>query len=169
MTPFMTDRPMWCDSFDSDLPKVVPGAKEALGGLAALELQTHGTTTNGTLNHPSVWNDYSGMIAFFGSAGHGAGKPPHYHSGEPIVRCTLWEAVRDAWVHSYIIVLNGRPVWDAFALQDSFYALMYHVRGIQALPPSALDRQRRRVLGTLEHLHHEVARAGVPVAGIPGT
>jgi hypothetical protein len=120
---------MWCDDFDTDLPKVVPDARRALGEIGDLELLTYGHTTHGRLNHPTVWNHELGMISFFWRPGH-AFKPAHYYVGNDApISCTLWEAIRDAWVHDNVIVFEGRPVFDGGASYPHFQALMYDVRG----------------------------------------
>ena len=46
---------LWCDTFDADLLKVVPGAEEALGDTAAIELLTYSNPTNGKINCPAAW------------------------------------------------------------------------------------------------------------------
>lgn len=138
---------MWCDDFDMDLPKVVPDARRALGDrLANLELTTYGNITNGTLNHPAVWNHSLGMIAFFGRPGR-IGKPaPYYVGGHHLVHCTLWEALRDAWCHDVVILFEGVPVWDGPGAWRHFEKLMYHVRGWKTLPESEAMRHRVAVL-----------------------
>lgn len=99
---------MWCDDFDCDLPKVVPGAREAIGDAAGIQLCTHGKTTHGRLNHPDVWNSYEGMVAFFGF--RTPAKPPSYVTVAPIVRCTFWEAVRDWWGHDFRMLVEGEEI-----------------------------------------------------------
>ena len=89
---------MWCDTFDADLLKVVPGTEEALGEAAGVLLLTRGHETGGKLNHPSVWNDHAGMLAFFWTPGcEHLGCPGGYVTDAPVVACTFLEAVRDAW------------------------------------------------------------------------
>lgn len=122
---------MWCDSFDADLPKVVPAAREALGPIGDLELATHASVTNGMMSHPSVWNTARGCAAIFWRPGHYA-KPSHYWTDAPVVDLTLWEALRDAWVHTYVVHVENVPVFDAYSLSKQFEALMWDVRGWQA-------------------------------------
>jgi hypothetical protein len=120
----------WSDDFDMDLPKIIPGAKELLGDLADIELLTHGHATYGGLNHPSCWNASSGSVAFFGrTAPH---KPTHYFTSDPTVRCTLWEAIRDAWVHDFVLMFEGNPVWTP--QYHHFQPIMFHIRKILEIP-----------------------------------
>lgn len=146
--------PFWSDNFDSDLLKAVPRAAEALGKAADVRLWTYGHTTNGRLNHPVCWNDSTGMIAFFGLSPNATGKPDSYYAGtgyEP-VECTFLEAARDAWAHSYNIVVArtiilywGRPEqWF-----DLFEPLMYHIRGRTPLEPERVHRIQHRVMTEL--------------------
>lgn len=124
----MSDFPFWSDDFDLDFPKLFPEAKAQLGALAAVVLYTPGHTTHGRLNHPSVWNDDHTMLAFFGFRGPDV-PSPYYFGSDKIVRCTAWEAFRDAWPHHYQITLMRQPVWDTFALDGAFETIMWHVRG----------------------------------------
>jgi len=141
------NRPMWCDNFDMDLPTVIPGALGALSDLADVELFTHGASASiGALNHPTVWNGDKTMLAFFGF--RNPSKPEFYYAGDPIVRCTVWEAFRDAWPNSYCMIVEGEPVWDTFALRGDFQHLLYHVRGIRYSDNP--KRAERRVLSTIE-------------------
>lgn len=130
------DPPFWSDDFDVDLPKVIPGAREALGDLADLELVTHGGTTHGRLNHPSVWNHNLGSISFFGT--NTPCKPNGFWTNAGTVRCALWEAIRDAWCHHNVIFLNGKlPIWvDQW---KHFEPVMWHIRGWRTLPDSEIQ------------------------------
>lgn len=149
-----TMEPFWSDNFDSDLLKVVPRTVEALGPAADVQLWTHGRTTAGRLNHPACWNDATGMIAFFGLAPDAIGKPDSYYAGngQELVECTFLEAVRDAWAHSYNIVVArtiilywGRPAqWH-----DLFEPLMYHIRCRTLLEPAHVHRLQHRVMTEL--------------------
>lgn len=125
---------MWCDNFDMDLPKMVPDAMKAIEPLADAILFTYGNLTDGKLNHPSVWNTYSGMSAFF-SVG-GASKPNAYYTADLPVRCTWAEACRDAWCHDYNIVFYAPPVvpvglilYPGPKVMPLFTDLMYDHRG----------------------------------------
>lgn len=134
---------MWCDDFDMDLPKVVPMARDALGAIGDLELHTYGHVTNGKLNHPSVWNSNVGSVAFFGRPGR-VGKPASYYTNSPLVPCTLWEALRDAWCHDIVILFEGTPVWGDTWRQ--FEKLMWHTRGWRKLPEESADALRVEIL-----------------------
>jgi len=142
-----TDGAFWSDDFDMDLLKVIPDVEQMLGELADVELYTHGKTTNGRLNHPSVWNSYHAMIAFFGF--EDPGKPEAYHTSDLVVRCTFLEALRDAWVHSYEIFVEGISIWNAFALKPEFDRLMYHIRSWRSLHESEATVIRQRVLKSI--------------------
>lgn len=126
-TPGQDQPSMWCDDFDMDLPKVIPDARDLLGDMADVKLSTHGHTTYGALNHPSVWNCEDGPVAFFGF--RSPRKPKSYWTNAPTVRCTFWQAVRDAWAHSYIMAVEGRPVLDTNGLYPRFERIMYDLRG----------------------------------------
>lgn len=140
-------RPMWCDDFDMDLPKVIPGAREAVGELGDILLWTSGRPdANGVLNHPSVWNHDDGMIAFFGF--REVNKPEGY-VGDGYVRCTVWEALRDAWSHHYIMLVERRAIWDTGALWKDFEHIMWCERGWGDLTPRQADDARSQVLSSL--------------------
>ena len=117
---------MWCDSFDADLLKVVPGAVECLGDAAAMELTTYSWPTSGKINCPSCWNTYEGLAAFFWTSEEG--KPdPSFVTDSPEMPCTLLEAVRDEFVHGALLVIDHETVWrPPFALMTM---LMYDLRG----------------------------------------
>lgn len=137
---------MWCDTFDADLLKVVPGAVKALGETAGLELTTRSHITSGKINAPSCWNTSFGLAAFFWTA---AGAPPDacWHTNDPEVRCTLLEAVRDEWVHDAAVVIDGRVIWrPPVALM---MRLMYDVRGWTVLDDAQRGRIRESVLASL--------------------
>lgn len=142
----MADRPMWCDDFDMDLPKVIPGAREIFGELGDVVLWTHSKTTHGTINHPSAWNGPDGgAISFFGF--NTPSKPAHYWTDAPAVQCTVWEAFRDLWSHSLVMILEGQAVWDAYALSHNFDTIMASVRGWGA--PNHLTPARRKRIAQL--------------------
>jgi hypothetical protein len=153
---------MWCDDFDCDLYKVLPEAREILAPVKDVVLYTHGNESGGKLNHPSVWNDDEGMVAFFGF-GEDCAKPARYWTDSPVVRCTFEEAVRDAWVHSIVIRVEHRSIWGSE--WRTFEPLMYHHRQQRVLPPDALERAKERVLSPLRVAVRELqamvaARAG---------
>lgn len=141
----MTDLPFWSDDFDMDLPKVIPEAKAQLGELADLELVTYGHTTFGRLNHPAIWNHSLGLVAFFGRPGRSF-IDSHYAHGDGLVHCTLWEAVRDAWVHDNVIVFEFDPVLDAGALFAHFEPLMWHIRKWGEIDEKSVAEHKARVL-----------------------
>lgn len=156
------DRPMWCDDFDMDLPKVIPDAKAQLGDMAGVELWTHGGETYGSLNHPCVWNHDDGLIAFFGFKS--PRKPEVYWTNRPMVRCTFWEAVRDAWPHGLIMLVEGRAVLDTNALWPRFQRIMWDLRGWGEPKPAgviARDKQavRRALTDAAEKLRQAQAQA----------
>ena len=127
----MSELPFWSDDFDMDLPRIIPEAKSQLGDLADLEVLTYGGTTFGRLNHPAVWNHELGSVAFFGRPGRRFIEPHYYHGERERVRCTLWEAVRDAWPHHLVIIFEFDPVLDTGALSRRFDRIMYKLRGWQ--------------------------------------
>lgn len=135
----------WSDDLDMDLPAILPGLDEALGESANIALWTHGGTSHGRLNHPAVWGGW-GM---FGTNPTGVWKPADWVTGHPVVQCTWREALRDAWPHTYRILVDGRPVWDARRLGPAFMSLMYDLRGWRALPDGEADRLRGQVLASV--------------------
>lgn len=141
------NRPMWCDDFDMDLPKVLPDALELLGDTAAVELLTHGHTTHGVLNHPTVWNGDLGLEAYFGF--RHTGKPEICWTRDAIVRCTFWEAMRDAWPHGFVMLVGGRPILDAGRLRPAFDAIMWQTRGWQGASEAKAARARTIVTHAL--------------------
>lgn len=123
---------MWCDDFDMDLLKVIPDAGKLLESVGNVTLYTYGHSTDGKLNHPSVWSSYNSMVALFGF--ESPDKPDHYVTWDPVVKCTFEEAIRDCWCHRYAIVVGGRHIWNTdtpFMIQD-FDIIMGHVRGYAA-------------------------------------
>lgn len=144
----MSDPKFWSDDFDMDLPRVIPGAKQLLGEKADLELVTHGSTTHGRLNHPCVWNQPLGSVAFFGRGmPH---KPVHCWTSDPIVKCTLWEAIRDAWVHDVVIVFETTAIWDGGKTRAEFDPLMSHLRKWTCLPEWRVAKLKDMVRMRLE-------------------
>lgn len=140
----MADR-FWSDDFDMDLPRILPRFDEALGVAADLPLWVHGGTSHGRLNHPAVW----GNVAYFGTSPDDTGKPDSYYTSQPFVECTWREAVRDAWPHTYRLLVNGVEIWGAHTLWPAFEQLMYDLRGWRTLPDGEADRLRGHVLATL--------------------
>ncbi len=129
------DRPMWCDGFDLDLPKVIPDAREIVGDLGDVTLWTMGNTTDGVLNHPNVWHGRYGLEAFFGFSAP-ARPPGHVASGE-LVRCTAWEALRDAWPHQYLLHIERQPLWNTPELWPQFETIAGDFRGWASRPKDA--------------------------------
>ena len=134
---------MWGDGFDADLPEVVPGAMRALGETAAVPLLTYSRVTGGAINCPAAWNTGYGLMSFFWTA------PEHqpdesWWTDEPVVPCTFGQAVRDEWVHSCIVAVNGRVVWEPPA--RAMERLMYDLRGWAPLEAAERSRIRAHVL-----------------------
>ena len=159
---------MWCDDFDMDLPKVVPEARQALGKIGDLEIATYGGVTGGKLNHPSVWNHERGMIAFFGRPGR-IGKPAAYYTDKQPVPCTLWEALRDAWCHTYVILFEGVPIWDGEQAWRLFERLMWHTRGWKKLPDATALDLKVDVLDLVVETGAKVEQLVTPRAVLAGT
>jgi hypothetical protein len=135
---------MWCDSFDADLLKVVPGAVEALGDTADVPLLTYSRPTGGKINCPSSWNGYGAL--FWTSPEHQPG--PYFWTDAPVTGCSFLEAVRDEWVHTSALVVNERLVWrPPWSLFDR---LMYDLRGWTVLNDPEREETRRNVLRSLE-------------------
>ena len=126
-----TDTPFWSDDFDMDLPKIFPDARRLLGDLADVELVTSGTPCGktGRLNLPCCWNSHDGMLAFFGFGNPGRDVGFYVAPRAIDIRCTAWEAFRDAWTHSYIMIVDQQRVWDTGRLWPQFETIMYDVRG----------------------------------------
>ena len=142
---------MWCDDFDADLPRVVPGALETLGDLADLPLTTYSRTTGGKINCPSCWSTYDGFVSFFWTA------PEHrpdsyYATSDPETACTFGEAVRDEWVHSTTVNIDGHQIWTPPA--RLMEALMSDLRGWTRLTD---DRR--------EHIQEQVRRSLAAAVG----
>lgn len=137
---------MWCDTFDADLLAVVPGATEALGPASETRLQTYSRLTDGKINCPSVWHTGDGITAFFWT--DPAFRPgPGYSTSDPVADCTFLEAVRDEWVHSCGVSVNGHLVWKPPVRLMEW--LMYDVRGWTALDGAEKERVQRDVLASL--------------------
>jgi hypothetical protein len=116
----------WADTFDADLLKVMPAAAGVLADLGDTPLWTYGHRSGGRLNHPTVWNSDQGLVAYFGTDGDPR-KPPSFWTGDALVQCTFEEAIRDAWVHGYAIILNNRH-WVFGPHSEEFQDLLYHLR-----------------------------------------
>lgn len=150
MSEDRSDAPFWSDDFDMDLPKVIPDAKALLGELADLKLVTTGHETYGRLNHPSVWNHDLGVVAFFGRPGRFQ-RHSSFVSGSPDVRCTLWEALRDAWSHDYAILLEGVQVWP-YGTYEHFEPLMYALRGWRETSAATVEKHKAYIRGLIKQL-----------------
>jgi hypothetical protein len=119
---------VWCDDFDADLLKVVPGAAEALGESAGIRMQTYSYLTDGKINCPASWN---GDGAFFWTRPDG--RPgPYYWTSKPVVGCTFLEAIRDEWIHTSTVIVDGAVIWRP--MWREFEKLMYDIRGWTVLP-----------------------------------
>lgn len=126
--PAAVTTPFWSDSFDMDLPKIFPEARVLLGDLADIEMWTGGRAdANGRLNHPSCWNTDIGLTAFFGF--RNTGRNENFYVSRDRVRCTAWEAFRDAWVHQFVMVVENKVVWHADRLWLPFETIMWNLRG----------------------------------------
>jgi len=151
---------MWCDTFDADLLAVVPGAAEALGPAGGLRLMTYSRLTNGRINHPSCWSTYEGFAAFFWTAEEHR-PDASWSTDAPVAECTFLEAVRDEWVHSCAIVVNGRVVWrPPVRLMQK---LMYDLRGWTPLA----DEERERIRGDVRCSLTSAARRLARVPSVP--
>jgi hypothetical protein len=123
------DRPFWADGFDMDLARVFPEAREMLRDLADVELVTTGAPCprTGRLNHASVWNGRHAMLAYYGL--EAPVRPASLVAGNAAeIRCTAWEAFRDAWPHQYLMIVELRPVWNTQRLWPQFETLMWAER-----------------------------------------
>jgi len=138
---------LWCDTFDADLLKVVPGAEEALGDTAAIELLTYSNPTNGKINCPSAWHTDEGLVSFFWT--DPAFRPPSgYVTSDPVVPCTFLEIIRDEWVHGQVVSVNRQIVWrPPERLMDR---LMYDLRGWTVLSDADRAAIRGQVLAGLD-------------------
>ncbi|SDD94320.1 hypothetical protein SAMN05216337_1017109 [Bradyrhizobium brasilense] len=157
------DAPFWSDNFDMDLPKVFPEARELLGDLADVEMWTGGRPdANGRLNHPACWNTDIGLAAFFGFKN--TGRDENYMVCRERVRCTAWEAFRDAWAHQFVMVVENKVVWHANRLWHPFEIIMWNKRGwgdgSKQVNEKAARRQARgsyrdpiRLFGNVVELH----------------
>jgi hypothetical protein len=154
--------PFWSDTLDMDLPRILGDRFDAaLGPAADITLWTHGHTSHGRLNHPAVWGHTDGYAAYFGTSNDLPWKPESYVTSHPLVECTWREVLRDAWPHTYIVIVDWVRLWDAHALARTFERLMYDLRGWKALPPGAADQFRGQVLASViaatQHLERLVA------------
>jgi hypothetical protein len=129
-TPSIARAPFWSDDFDLDLLRVLPEIETAIGRTGEIVLHTHDTLAHPLtrrITHPVCWNTPRGPAAFFGFAD--AATPSAYVTDAPLVDCTFLEAVRDCWVHGYLMVVERRAVLDGLRLRFSFDVLLtYHRR-----------------------------------------
>jgi hypothetical protein len=137
---------MWCDDFDADLLKVVPGAAEALGDAGALRLTTYSWLTDGKINCPVGWNTYDGLMAFFWTAEEH--RPDRsWLTDAPEAECTLLEAVRDEWVHGCLISIDHQVIWRP--PNGLMTRLMYDLRGWTPMTDTAREECREHVRASL--------------------
>ena len=140
----------WSDTFDMDLLKVLPELEKRLADAVDIPLWTYGGTSYGRLNHPSMWNGYHGMEAFFGTDNSGSWKPEGYWSHhDQVVACTWLEVLRDVWVHGCVVHVDGLKLWDSTLHQSKFDALMYDLRGWRKLADGRSDYLKGRVLASI--------------------
>jgi hypothetical protein len=137
---------MWCDDFDADLLKVVPGAAEALGEAAGIRMWTYSSLVGGKINCPSSWNTDFGSTAFFWTCPEG--RPgPTYWTEQRVAGCTLLEAIRDEWIHTSVVVVDHYVAWRP-PVRD-FEKLMYDVRGWRVLADGERETIREQVRSSL--------------------
>ncbi len=152
---------MWCDEFDGDLYKLVPQAREAIAGVAHIDLVTYGSVwKDGRLNHPSVWNTDMGSAAWFGLKNGKPFKPAAYFTLEPLVECTFEEACRSGWVQGWVLLILGRPLAN-FAhpdMREPFNELLFHARGIHKLPEDRVVALQHLVAGQLKFISSMLER-----------
>lgn len=142
---------MWCDDFDMDLPKVIPEAMAVIASVSNVRLWTRGHSTDGRLNHPAVWNGYTGMDAFFTRHEHVDPVRLPYVTGDPVIECTFAEAVRDCWSHDYALRVDGVVVWDtSHYFNPIFQPLMDDLRGWRPLTDRKRANLKRRVVRDLK-------------------
>ncbi len=140
----------WSDDFDMDLLKLFPDLPDRLGAMANVPMWTHGGVSHGRLNMPSAWNGYKGLETFFGLRPESTGKPEGYSTTQLVVECTWLEVLRDAWPHTYRLIVDGQwLVWDTSRAWPVFYKIMCDLRGHQKLPDGEADRLRGRVLASV--------------------
>lgn len=155
----------WSDDFDMDLLKLFPDLPRRLGAAADLPMWTLGGTSYGRLNHPAVW----GGEAFFGLRRGETGKPGGYYTSHPVVECTWLEALRDAWPHTYRLIVDGRwVVWDTSRMWPTFSKIMYDLRGITTLPAGDADGLKGHVLASVLAATRDLnALTGEAVTDVP--
>ncbi len=163
------DLPFWSDDFDMDLPKIIPEARERLGQYASLELLTYGNASYGRLNCPDCWNHTLGSVAWFGRKT--PFKPDSYVTSSPLVRCTLWEVLRDVWAHDFVLVFEGNPIWKHPEMwEEHFYPLMEHVRNERVLDEKEVREHKLCVLDAISQLRMllraHLARHPAPVTTV---
>lgn len=146
---------MWCDNFDADLLKCVPGIEKIFEPVSHLTLWTLCNPTDGKINCPAYWNgagsffwlqdeepeaerDEHGWVRLFGGLA----------TGDPFVKCTPLEVARDLWCHhhrSTVIKPDGRRFrLPAQYLQEDMLQLMHHIRGQDDLVRDPLGMLRGR-------------------------
>lgn len=142
---------LWCETFDLDLPKVIHGAREALGDTADQVLFTHAAVTNGRINLPAAWNENEGLASYFGFKGPAA--PARHYTERPIVECTFWEALRDLWIHQHLLMVEGVLVWNPTfnsSVGQAFEVLMYKLRSWRPVPEEDVQKNQTIVLESLK-------------------
>jgi hypothetical protein len=151
---------MWCDDFDMDLPKIMPGAMDMIARVAPIPLYTTGNKgKDGRLDHPSCWNTDFGFEAFFRFCPEHPMPAGFCDGGRPVVECTFSEAIRDAWIHDYAIgllwprALRGKMqhqvIWDGMRYMPYFQVIMGHIRGWHPATEEELATARRIVVWSL--------------------
>lgn len=150
---------MWCDTFDLDLYKVIPQARDVLAPLAGVHLYTHAGVHNGEMTHPACWNTNHGMAAFFGFQPTGI-KPEAYWTNDAVVLCTFEEAIRDCWLHTYCLTMfaagRAHAIWDSQLVTNEFWDLMGHVRGYKKIDDAMVKHLQANVLASLAKATHRL-------------
>lgn len=142
---------MWCDSFDMDLPRVIPGVTPLLDRARQVRLWTYGGLTLGKLNCPSAWNNHCGTLdMFFGTHSYGF-KPPRYQTSQGLFRVSGDEMIRDLWSHSGRVFVDRRFFYDFDTLRPDRQTIMSDLRGWKRDPIKA-SRCKKRVLGEVATL-----------------
>lgn len=126
---------MQLDNFDGDLYNLIPEARDLLEPIAHITFLTHGSADrDGNLSHPSVWNHALGMIAFFGISS--PQKPDYFHTLDPVIKCPADYALRSAFVQNYAIMFRQILLYNGSFINNDYFDLLFHARGIKALDPN---------------------------------
>lgn len=129
-----------------DILKFLPDTPKILGKLAETKLLTHGHTSNGKMTCALVWQHGDEHRAFFGF--NNPCVPNECYTSDTIVECSFLEAMQDAWLHHYAIMVEGKLIWDGRGFIPEF-ELLHHASDEHEFSQRAVKKMLARIRTTV--------------------